>query len=753
MIKKFLLFLIMLTTVSATAQTPIIFDAIGLGDYRSPFVKVRKDSRIYFCHPVTGVLVDDVKDHSGDLLSVVKDGAYAVIHQNGKAMSNFDYNEVTLLTHYEGQWYRGIHYNYQFAQTKKKGKYGLIDLQGKVISEPRFQALEIINKDIIGFKENNKWGWLDATDGKIIQTPIYDEVGKTYLFENMIQIHLNGKQGIAQKSGKVVVPPRYERLSNIFLKNKKYTAFFQNNAYGLIDSLGTVVIPATYKSLISVRGSDFLKIEERSLQGLIDTTGEEVTPPLYDKINDFVRGNATVEKAGRKGLIGKKGQLLLSPEYDEIEFKNSAGETMYDGARISLMPSDANASKEHLERIAAEAKLDAMPYYLKVKKNGKTGIFDWEKAKPILPADFSEIIIVNQQGETYFHTINGNLYGIYDKVGKEILALKYRLYTHNYMDRSYEYSNLNDSPYIFPVYDDKHLGIYNSLKKQFIIPISDVKISWLNARIFQITRKVEGSSYIEESAVYNTNGEMLIPYTKDIYFLKMLNDYLLLAELGSQYIIFNTKNGEKVFEHPEWNKHGSYNAYRIPDNTKDGSKPFQSGLFKIKIAGENLYIDENGKQIRFNDFDYVGEFFDNIAWVVSKKGDEVLYGLIDTKGNVIVKPQFDRLNAINDHSDLTLVQIKEKYGVLNRQGKIILETKYDMINTFSPELIEITLNGKSGLADNEGKIVLEPKFNYLRRNYEGEDRIWPILAQEGSQFSFINKETKKPMIIGKSKIE
>lgn len=156
MVNKFLLLFILFTAGSATAQAPIIFDAIGLGDYHTPFVKVRKDSRIYFCHPVTGVLVDDVKDHSGDLLSVVKDGAYAVIHDNGKLLSDFDYDEVTLVTHYDGQWYRGIHYNYQFAQTKKKGKYGIIDLQGKVISEPRFQALEIINKDIIGFKENNK---------------------------------------------------------------------------------------------------------------------------------------------------------------------------------------------------------------------------------------------------------------------------------------------------------------------------------------------------------------------------------------------------------------------------------------------------------------------------------------------------------------------------------------------------------------------------------------------------------------------
>ncbi|RZJ91103.1 MAG: WG repeat-containing protein [Chryseobacterium sp.] len=752
MINKLLLFLILLTAGSAIAQPPLVFDAIGFGDYHAPFVKVKKDGKIYFCHPVTGMLVDDVKDHSGDLLSVVKDGAYAVIHQNGKAMSNFDYDEVTLLTHYDGQWYPGIHYNYQFAQTKKKGKYGVIDLQGKVISEPRFQALEIINKDIIGFKENNKWGWLRTTDGEIIQPPIYDEVGKNYLFEDMLQIRLNGKQGTAHKSGKVVIPPTYEHLSNIFLKTKKYTAFFQNNAYGLIDSLGNVVVPAVYKSLVPVRGSDFLKIEERGLQGLIDAIGKVVTPLLYDEINDFVRGHAIVKKAGRMGLIDKSGELLLSPQYDEIEFKNSAGHTIYDGVRVSLMPPIANASKEYLERLAAEAKLDAMPYYLRVKDNGKVGVFDWEKAKPILPANFKEVTIVNQQGETYLYPVNGNLYGVYDKLGKEILPLKYRLQSNSYFNRNYAYGDLNDSPYIFPVYDDKQLGIYNCLKKQFIVPVSDVEITWLNTRTFEIKRKMEGTSYTEESAVYNTNGEALIPYTQDMHLLKMLNNKLLLAEQGAQFVIFNMK-GEKVFEHPEWNKIGYYSGFKIPENRNEDAKPFQSGLFKINVHGENLFIDENGKQFRFNDFAYVGEFYDNLAWAVKKTGDNMLYGLIDTKGNVVVEPQFDRLEVINDHPDLMLVKKKEKYGVLNRHSKMILEPIYDMINSFSPELMEITRKGKSGLADNDGKIVLEPRFDNLRRNYEGEDRTWPILTQEGNEFSFINKGTNRPMIVGKSKID
>jgi len=752
MVNKLLLLLLLSASGAATAQLPMVFDAIGFENYSSLLVKVRKEGRIYFCHPFTGALVDEVKDYSGDLLSVVKDGAYAVMDKDGKFLSNFDYDDVTLLTHYDGQWFQGIHYHYQFAQTKKKGMYGLIDLRGKIISEPRFQAIEIINKDIIAFKENNKWGWLSASDGKTIQPPVYDEVGKNYLLEHMIQIHVNGKEGMAHQSGKVVISPTYENLSNLVLKTKKYTTFLKNNAYGLIDSLGTIVLPAVHKSLIPARGSDLLKIEENGLQGLINAFGKEIVPPLYTKINDFVRGHAVVEKAGKIGLINEKGQLLLAPQYDGIEYRNSAGRTIYDDVRISLMSPIANASKEYLQRLAAEAKLDAMPYYIWVKSKGKVGILDWEKAKPILPAIFTNITIVHQHGETYFYSLHGDLYGIYDKLGKEILPPKYRLQSDRYTSMRYAYGDLNDSPFIFPVHDDKQLGLYDSSKKKFIVPVGNIEISWLNARTFEVRRKVEGTPYTEESAVYNSNGEILIPYARDIYSLKLLNDKLLVIEQGTQYLIYNMK-GEKVFERQDWDRSGFYNNYKIPRNTGNDAQPFQSGLFKIKIKGDNLFIDENGKQVRFNDFAYVSEFYDNLAWAVRKTGEEIRYGLIDTKGKVIIEPQFDRVDVINDHPNLILVQKKEKYGVLDRQGKMIMEPIYDAIDSFSPELIEIRLKDKYGLATDDGTIVLTPKFDYLRRNYDSENRTWPVLAKEDNEYSFINKGTNRPIIVGKSRIE
>ena len=741
--------------IHAQSQVPMSFDAIGFDRDSGPFVKVRKEGKVYLCHPQTRVLVDELKDHSGALLSVVKDGGYGVMHENGNLLSSFDYNEVSLLTDYTGQWYSGIPYNYQFAQVKKNGKYGLIDQQGKVIAEPRFQELMVMSSNVIGFKDNDKWGWLRVADGEIIQPPLYDELGKSYLFAHSLVIHLNGKQGIAHESGKVLINPEHERLYNIYLKTGKYVQFFKDKQSGLMDSLGKIVLPAVYGSLSSCNGSDFLRMEERGLYGLIDVNGKEVTPPLYDKINDFVRGHAVVEKAGRMGVIDKNGELILSPVYPQIEFRNSSGLAVFGDPvpTVSDLSPVTNLSAAYLKIKAAEDRMKALPYFILVKNfDQKTGVFDWESTKVILPEKFTEITAVYQHGETYFHAFDGNRYAIYDKLGNEILPMKYNLGTDSYVNRKYNYGDLNTNPYIFPVHDEQRLGIYDVQKKKFIIPVSDIEVSWLNEKCFEVTRKVEGSSYDKESAVYLISGELMFPYTKDIYQLKMLNDKFLMAEMLSKNVIFDTK-GKTVFEHPEWNRNGYYRKYALPDQKKEGASPFQSGLFKIHIKDGNLFIDETGKEVRFPGFAYVGEFYNNLAWAVREKGDQELYGLIDIKGNVVLEPQYDHLDVINDHPNLMRVRKQGKYGVVNNQGKVILEPIYDLISAWTPELLELTLKDKSGLADKDGKIVLEPRFDNIRRNYEGIKRTWPVLVQQGDEFSIINEGASHALITGKSKIE
>lgn len=63
------------------------------------------------------------------------------------------------------------------------------------------------------FKQGNEFGYIDI-NGRVIIKPLY-EAGQGFS-EGLVAVRLNGKYGFVDKSGKVVIPFRYEQILNGF---------------------------------------------------------------------------------------------------------------------------------------------------------------------------------------------------------------------------------------------------------------------------------------------------------------------------------------------------------------------------------------------------------------------------------------------------------------------------------------------------------------------------------------------------------
>lgn len=57
---------------------------------------------------------------------------------------------------------------------------------------------------------------------------------------------------------------------------------------------------------------------EGGLWGFVDSAGKVVISPIYDSVDDFSLGLATVELKGKLGVIRPDGEYLLRPEYDSL---------------------------------------------------------------------------------------------------------------------------------------------------------------------------------------------------------------------------------------------------------------------------------------------------------------------------------------------------------------------------------------------------------------------------------------------------
>lgn len=121
---------------------------------------------------------------------------------------------------------------------KKDGKYGFIDLNGKIIIAAKFDDATHFGEGLAGVRVGEKWGFVNAKGEKVIE-PRFDAVG--VFSEGLVSVELNGKWGFIDRVGRMVIAPQFD----------KWTYYFENglcnvhvgDLQGYIDKDGKFVWP------------------------------------------------------------------------------------------------------------------------------------------------------------------------------------------------------------------------------------------------------------------------------------------------------------------------------------------------------------------------------------------------------------------------------------------------------------------------------------------------------------------------------
>ena len=83
------------------------------------------------------------------------------------------------------------------------------------------------------------------------------------------------------------------------------------------------------------------------------------------------------------------------------------------------------------------------------------------------------------------------------------------------------------------------------------------------------------------------------------------------------------------------------------------------------------------------------------------KKDSV-WGLIDDKAQIIVPPQYDKLNYFRGYA---YVEKNNQSGMLDKNGKVIIPLKYDSIFRISKDSIRVFKYGTPMLMNAKGKVI------------------------------------------------
>src|SRR5690606_34970310 len=154
------------------------------------------------------------------------------------------------------------------------------------------------------------------------------------LAETYQTFEVDGKIGLRDAKGNVVIPPAYDALGwseGPFSVIGQVTGYKTSGRWGIIAVNNREITEATYTGLIPAEGNLILAYKRmpgssRFLAGCLDTSGKEVIPFQYEGLTiNSMRGIVYVRsgKGYKYGLIDLHNRPIIPIEYEQIQFLGS----------------------------------------------------------------------------------------------------------------------------------------------------------------------------------------------------------------------------------------------------------------------------------------------------------------------------------------------------------------------------------------------------------------------------------------------
>ncbi len=305
-----------------------------------------------------------------------------VVNQNGTELFT-RYNKVETIDLNEIE--TSMPYEKNVLKYEEKGKYGLIDLKGNVVTKAEYDSID----------------GLSNKEGELL-------------------IAKDGKYGVINTSGAELIKPEYDFISGdeYYTNDKKYALSgyilglktTDGYRYGYMNYKGKILLEVEYNDIIRLGGIGsedtdkdvFLVAKKNGQCGLIKNK-KVVLDFRYQSIDySGVNNFFIVTRSTKTGVYNSLGKKIISVKYDSVQVHNNyiytklKDEEAYynlNGNRIdkSSIKEDEEKSEDKAEKTSVTAKL------IPIEQDGKWGFTD-EYSNIKIECKYEKVTEFNKNG-------------------------------------------------------------------------------------------------------------------------------------------------------------------------------------------------------------------------------------------------------------------------------------------------------------------------------------------------------------------
>ncbi len=508
---------------------------------------------------------------------------------------------------------------------------------------------------------------------------------------NYFILEQNGKYGVIDKSGNIVIDADYEAVQipnpskDIFICIKEYnqdtkeyaTVVYNGKKEEILSNYNNVQAVAIFTNINSTPYErSVLTYKENGKYGLIDLQGKEITKPIYDEISsiNYKEGTFLVKQNEQEGIINMKGKTIIKCEYESVTSDNYYNE-------------DQNNEKAGF--IVSKKTDDGYRY----------GYINYRGSKIVKPifTQLERVTEISDDKNIYFIAFKDGQAGLL-KNNKEIVNYEYEDIQYNVLsdvfiiqrNGKYGATTREGKTILYPEYSSVYTGgIYINAVKDNVIEVFDLQGNKIETDI-NSKIKTENSNYyitIDKNNIYkvvDANENVII--NNDYNYMEYLpGDYFIVARDSKNGVV--DINGKSVIE-LKYDSISRINETNILQ--AETNKSIE--LYNLNMKKITTMSNATIKEVK-DDKEYILLFSEND------------FKYLDKDGNILKAQELFKEN------NLFAKNVNGRWGFVDKNGNLKVQNKYEVVTDFNKYgFAGIKKDGKWGVIDQEGHIVQEPIY-------------------------------------------